>query len=368
MGNVSSLDKWWEGLEENNVLMSGPQLAFKLTNGRKTVLVFGENHVSNSKCGKNQRLFTDLLSQFFESDECKNTVGVLECYRDYEDPNKIPSTLNSKYRINCIIKDYHEKYSRTGDCTITLNCFNPDKFNLSMLNCMRDVNKDIREFIRYKLLIEHVLDVYCSELKFKKFLMERIAPEHSEMFDRIIPKSHYKKCGKLFKSIQTIKDGHLIPKYKEHLGKILMKVYKFSLEVMDLYAIFLMLITKEDDDILFYGGTLHAQNVINILTHNFGYTITNIGKLISRGKKHEFVENCIRFTKTTNLSDRLGDVLDYYSKSDKYFEMYSGFKDIIQSTDNHKTVLKKYYRIVRDICENHPDKALVEKECVGLLN
>ena len=75
---ISSLNKWWKEIEKRQLLVYGPQIAFKLNFNGKTVLLFGENHNDTRTCGKNQQTFVKLFNFLIKRAECEETDIITE--------------------------------------------------------------------------------------------------------------------------------------------------------------------------------------------------------------------------------------------------------------------------------------------------
>ena len=93
-------------LKNKQKLINGPMLAFKLTKKDQTVLLFGESHSRQDKCGKKEELFTTLFDTMMKQKECDNIDIVLELGKD-----SIVGPGISEGRLPTLLKSWKETYS-----------------------------------------------------------------------------------------------------------------------------------------------------------------------------------------------------------------------------------------------------------------
>lgn len=145
---ITTLNEWWDYLQEKKFLIDGPQIAFNLKKNDKNVLLFGENHQnSNRKCGPLQKSFLNLFNNFIKQKNCNTTDILIELTQEHLNylKNNKYSNLENDQKLDKLAYDFIKNYPNEETCVIRLLYSNPSKLNIIVSKCINCLNKIIQK-------------------------------------------------------------------------------------------------------------------------------------------------------------------------------------------------------------------------------
>lgn len=327
----STLGNWWQTLKEDKTLMYGPQVAFYLSKGNKTVLVFGEEHNRLPECGKNQKSFTDLFKNLISGVNCDNIDVILELADEIytkKSKDEIKDYIGRLLEVNKIhdlLTTYLDDYKGSKDCRIRLRYSNPSKLNSNVYRYIERLRKNLLVTPDFVFGIQ---SSFPDLLDISKRIVRLYCELLGDRCDKIIYGTIIDKVFNAYETQALKRLNQLSSRSSvQETQEVLAEFYSIALHLMDTLTIILIL-HSEQNSILVYQGTMHSIHIVAHLL-GLGYKLEDIGLSESL--------HCVQFTDKITLREGLKSVED---------EMERTARSLNESVDpkvsNNLPIIRKY--------------------------
>jgi hypothetical protein len=293
---ISTLDNWWSNCESSKLLIEGPQVAFNLKRGDKTILLFGECHKTvDRKCSNTdaEQPFIELFNSLIAQENCINTDIIIEVTNSHLEyiKNAFIDYNDRIAKLDMLAFSYYNKYLFTEQCKIELLWANPSKLNiisskiktcyenLTLLSSEDEKNKCKTQIRNNTFVMFEILKSFINKTDVIHTLLYFIIDnrDKSILFNFYF-KSLYEIINKFINKFEHLQDNYDINNV-EIMKELTVIVYQLSLDMIDLCTIIRILAGKSND-IIVYEGTIHIFAIVSYLMKFADYKLTGVSHTI----------------------------------------------------------------------------------------
>lgn len=296
----TTLRQWWMDLKFNQKLVNGPQVAIQLVNKdtKQTVLLFGESHCAEHKCGPNEESFVDLFHALIKSHKCDDLTMILELEPNPDslvnDPKAGKYRMPSLYRLlknnqalpECKINAIHVNLIDINKRAVTIlsKTKTPDDHLIAAFDYMRsNINSIMYWFIERDDRIHKDLEYTILPRDTKKKL------------DDLFGDSIIRRAQNCITTLNTLTNNTPVSEIREAFGC----AFNVGREMIDYYSLAIIL-NKTHNNILVYEGATHSLFIAAFLVKQFEYQVVDVA--------HTQSINCIQFLKTLDIEEAIDSI------------------------------------------------------------